>query len=98
MAQDHVRASAGRRRRVRCGHNKETVGEARAAGAIIPDDLAGGVDAASLSIEGQGQGIVDREVASAAQKEAVLAAAVVETSDDLARIVDAERLGAIRGQ
>jgi len=66
---------------------------------VLPDDLAGVVDAEGLGAGG-GQRIVDGGVGAAAQEKAVDADAAAGDvkADDLAVIVDAKRSGAVGGR
>ena len=58
--------------------------------AVLPNDLTRSVDAAR-NRAARGQGIIEREVDTAAQEETVVAAGVGVIPDDLARGVDAVR-------
>jgi hypothetical protein len=64
---------------------------------VIPDDLAGIVDAIGRGAKGA-RGIVDGGVGTAAENEAVVAAVVAVGPDDLAHGVDAKCSGAYGGQ
>src|SRR5262249_34720153 len=102
VTQDHVCRRAGRRRRIRSGDHTEAVdGGAARAVIVAPDDLARGVDAAcnGAGDARYGHWIVEGEVGSAAQEEAVrVVARVSEKPDDLACIVDAKGLSAANAQ
>jgi hypothetical protein len=60
---------------------------------VIPDDLAGAVDAVCKCAVGTGIGIVDGGENATAFEEAVEAAPALVDPDDLVRTIDPERLG-----
>jgi hypothetical protein len=95
VLQNHVRARAGRRRRVRSKCRQESL-------LPVPDDLAQVVDARYRGPQEVGRRIVDGGVDAAAVDEAVSGWAVaglgritIIIADDLARIVDAQCNGAV---